>query len=69
MSPAMPTEHLDTDYLILGAGAGAMGMASRTECCDVVIGGARLARFPSVVLARQQSGNIHVVSVTAVAAA
>ena len=25
MSPAMPTEHLDTDYLILGAGA--MGMA------------------------------------------
>ncbi len=60
MSPAMPTEHLDTDYLILGAGA---------ECCDVVIGGARLARFPSVVLARQQSGNIHVVSVTAVAAA
>jgi hypothetical protein len=67
MSPAMPTGHLDTDYLILGAGA--MGMASRTECCDVVIGGARLARFPSVVLARQQRGNIHVVSVTAVAAA
>jgi hypothetical protein len=30
---------------------------------------ARLARFPSVVLARQQSGHIHVVSVTAVAAA
>jgi hypothetical protein len=63
----MPTGHLETDYLILGAGA--MGMASRTECCDVVIGGALLARFPSVVLARQQSGNIHVVSITAVAAA
>ena len=63
----MPTGHLDTDYLILGAGA--MGMASRTECCDVVIEGALLARFPSVVLARQQRGNIHVVSVTAVAAA
>jgi hypothetical protein len=63
----MPTGHLETDYLILGAGA--MGMASRTECCDVVIGGALLARFPSVVLARQQSGNIHVVSLTAVAAA
>jgi hypothetical protein len=62
----MPTGHLETDYLILGAGA--MGMASRTECCDVVIGGALLARFPSVVLARQQSGNIHVVSITAVAA-
>jgi hypothetical protein len=63
----MPTGHLETDYLILGAGA--MGMASRTECCDVVIGGALLARFPSVVLVRQQSGNIHVVSITAVAAA
>jgi hypothetical protein len=63
----MPTAHLDTDYLILGAGA--MGMASRTECCDVVIGGARLAWFPSGVLARQQTGNIHVVSVTAAAAA
>jgi len=72
-----------------------------TECCDVVIVGARLAGscavthvaragrsevvldrssfptdefsthllFPSGVLARQQSGNIHAVSVTAVAAA
>ena len=42
MSPAMPTEHLDTDYLILGAGA--MGMAF----ADVILGEDPAARVVMV---------------------